>query len=97
MTCTLRTISITLLLALSGCASHYAPDYVPDPYGLFSGIWHGMLFPIALLANLVSWSVSLVGISFLDSIQIIGRPNTGFWYYVGFLIGLCGYSTGANR
>lgn len=91
-----RTIPLLFLFVLSGCASHYTADSVPDSYGLFSGIWHGMLFPLAVIANLISWAVGLLGISFLDSIQIIGRPNTGFWYYVGFAIGLFGYSTGAR-
>lgn len=83
-----RVAGLALLLAMSGCAAHYSAEAVQDPYGFWSGIWHGIVFPIALLANIVSWVVSLVGISFLDSIQIIGRPNTGFWYYAGFVLGL---------
>lgn len=75
-------------LLLAGCAAHYTAESVADPYGFFSGIWHGLVFPFALLANLISWLASLIGISFLDSIQIIGRPNTGFWYYTGFVLGL---------
>lgn len=84
-------------LALGGCAAHYTPEAVRDPYGFLSGIWHGMVFPWALLANLVSWLLGLVGISFMESIQIIGRPNTGFfWYYIGFALGLGAYSGGAR-
>jgi hypothetical protein len=79
----------TVLLA--GCATHYAPDVVNDPYGFFSGIWHGMLFPWALLANVISWFVGLLGFSIFDSIQIVGQPNTGLWYYIGFALGLFAY------
>ncbi|MEJ8855799.1 hypothetical protein WKW79_14545 [Variovorax robiniae] len=74
---------------LAGCAAHFTPEAVSEPYGLFSGIWHGLIFPFALLANLLSWALSLIGVSFLQAIEIIGRPNTGLWYYVGFALGLC--------
>lgn len=87
-----------LALVLTGCAAHYTPEAVRDPYGVFSGIWHGFVFPWALLANLISWVLGLIGISFMGSIQIIGRPNTGvFWYYVGFALGLGSYSAGSAR
>jgi len=82
---------------LTGCAAHFTPEAVADPYGFFSGIWHGLIFPFTLLANLISWTLSLVGISFLQSIEIIGRPNTGLWYYVGFALGLGSWGgTGAS-
>lgn len=83
---------------LSGCAHHFAPENFPDPYGFFSGIWHGFIFPLTLSVNLLSWLLSLFGIDFLSDIQIIGRPNTGvFFYYIGFVFGLsaCG-GGGAN-
>ena len=83
-------VCIVLLLSafVTGCAKHYANDAVQEPYGFFSGVWHGLFFVLTLMANLISWIFSLVGISFLDSIEIVGRPNTGFWYYVGFTIGV---------
>lgn len=77
-----------LLLVLTGCAHHYLPETFAEPYGFFSGIWHGLIFSITLFVNILSWMLSLIGISFLEDVQIIGRPNTGFWYYVGFFIGL---------
>ncbi len=81
--------AVAVIAALSGCARHFSGDAVADPYGLFSGIWHGMIFPITFLVNLVSWLLSLFGASFLSDIQIIGRPNTGlFFYYIGFAVGL---------
>jgi len=92
-------IFITLLL-LSGCAKHYTFEAYSDPYGFFSGIWHGFIFPYALIANIVSWALSLFGISFLADVQIIGRPNTGFFfYYIGFFLGLSSYggAGAANR
>ena len=98
---TIRSLSIicylVITVSVAGCATHYSADAIGDPYGFFSGLWHGFLFPYALTANIISWLASVVGISIFDSIQIVGRPNTGFWYFVGFAFGLCSYSGGAAR
>ena len=66
-----RTLQIKIVLVtlvLAGCAAHYAPDIVNDPYGFFSGIWHGMLFPWALLANVISWFAWVLNLSLFESI-----------------------------
>ena len=90
---------IGTLLLLSSCAKHYTFEAYSDPYGFVSGIWHGLIFPYALVINMVSWALSLFSIGFLTDVQIIGRPNTGlFFYYIGFFLGLSGYGAGAaNR
>lgn len=95
----LRTfLALATLLLLSGCARHYTLDAISEPYGFFSGIWHGVVFPCALLANLVSWLFALFDVHLLSSIEIIGRPNTGvFFYYVGFFLGMSTYGSGAVR
>lgn len=89
--------ALALAALVSGCATHYSADAVQDPYGFFSGLWHGMVFPFALLTNLISWLLGVVGFSFFDSIEIIGRPNTGFWYYVGFVFGLSASARSATQ
>lgn len=92
-----KLVIIGILLSLiSGCATHYAPETFADPYGLFSGLWHGLIFPITLLINILSWVLSLINISFLTDVQIVGRPNTGLWYYVGFAFGIAS-SLGGSR
>ena len=84
-----------LVVMLAGCARHYTVATDSDPYGFFSGLWHGIVFPYALLTNLLSWVLSLIDIDFFSSIEIIGRPNTGFFfYYVGFAFGLFAYGGG---
>lgn len=89
--------AVAFVALLSGCAQHYGSGLGSDPYGLFSGIWHGFIFPYALFANLISWCLSLVDVNFLSGVQIIGRPNTGvFFYYIGFALGLSAYG-GAAR
>ena len=88
---------VAALVLLGGCASHYSSASYADPYGLFAGIWHGMVFPFALATNLVSWLLGIVGVSLFESIEIIGRPNTGlFFYYVGFALGLSSWLGGAG-
>jgi len=87
---------VVALLSLAGCAHHYSVDAANDPYGFFSGIWHGIVFPFALMANLLSWAASLLGGSIFHSIEIIGRPNTGLFYYIGFTLGLGAWSGSAN-
>lgn len=91
-------VLLTLFAALTGCAHHMAPEDIQDPYGLFSGIWHGLIFPLTVLVNIISWTISLFGPHLLFDIQIIGRPNTGFWYYVGFFVGFsnCGLIFGST-
>jgi hypothetical protein len=85
-------------VAIAGCAKHFTSDAVADPYGFLSGLWHGIVFPYALLTNLVSWVLSIIGVTFLSDIQLIGRPNIGFWYYAGFAIGIFSYAgAGTNR
>lgn len=89
-------IIISIIFIVTGCASHYSPDSIDDPYGFFSGIWHGFVFPLSLAANIISWFLSLFDIFVFQDIQIIGRPNTGFFYYVGFILGLSGSGGGAG-
>ena len=92
-------VAVLLLLSalLTGCATHYSGDAVRDPYGFFFGVWHGAIFLLSLTTNLISWVFSLAGISLFESIEIVGRPNTGFWYYVGFAIGLSSTGGSARR
>lgn len=77
-----------LCVLLCGCAHHYEPETFKEPYGFWSGIWHGAICLLTITINLISFVLQVFGIDFLKDIQIIGRPNTGFFYYFGFLIGL---------
>lgn len=85
-------IGVALVGLLSGCAHHYLPETFADPYGFFSGIWHGMVLPYSLMTNIASWVLSLLSIDLLSGVQIVGRPNTGLFYYIGFFLGLSVYS-----
>jgi len=45
---------IVIVTVLNGCAQHYAGATYSDPYGFFSGLLHGFVFPFALIANIIS-------------------------------------------
>lgn len=86
-----RVAAVALLLVLAGCTKHYTSDAVADPYGFFSGLWHGFVSPYAIMTNLVSWLLSLLNLDLFSSIEIVGRPNTGFGYWTGFTMGILSY------
>ena len=92
----MRWPALLLLCALTGCARHYSAEAVAEPYGFLFGLWHGLVCPYALMANLVSWGAGLVDVELMRSIEVVGRPNTGFWYYCGFVFGLGAYGGGAK-
>lgn len=87
-----RVALAAVVITLAGCAHHYTQAANHDPYGFFSGLWHGAIFPITAMVNTVSWLLSLIDVSFLRDVEIIGRPNTGFFYYFGFAVGLISVS-----
>ena len=76
------------LILLTGCASHYEGANVVDPYGFFSGIWHGFILGFALLGVIASHLLSLVGIGFLEDVTLWGAPTTGTGYWLGYFIGV---------
>lgn len=89
--------AVALLVLLAGCAKHYTPEAVADPYGFFSGLWHGLISPYSVAMNLLSWLLGLVGLDVFSSIKIVGRPNTGFGYWAGFVMGLMSYGGAKGR
>ena len=91
MTLKTRIILLVIFVAvfLSSCASHYIGATSADPYGFASGIWHGICFPFALVGMFVSWISGFFGIEILTSVKLVGRPNTGvYFYYIGYAIGV---------
>jgi hypothetical protein len=83
----LLVLCVFATFIISGCATHYAPNILADPYGFFSGLWHGSIATITISVNLLSWFASLLGFDIFSDIKIIGRPNTGFMYHFGFAVG----------
>jgi len=77
----MRFLKISLVLFVSlllcSCAKNYSPDVISDPYGFFSGLWHGSIV-----------FFSIIGYFIFHDVHILGEPNTGFTYYLGFFLGL---------
>lgn len=67
-------IIISFLLLLSSCAPG---GYTSNEYGFFSGVVHGFVFVFALIGKL-----------FGSHYGLYAEHNTGFFYWLGFIIGL---------
>ena len=83
-----KILSLLSLLFLVGCASHYEVATFIDPFGFFSGIWHGFILGFALLGVIASIFPSFLGIGFLEDVTLWGVPNTGFGYWTGYVVGV---------
>ncbi len=70
-------VLVVTAIALAGCAAQpfgYAGDPLP---GFWWGALHGLIAPF-----------SLIGSFFDPSVRIYATPNTGWWYDLGFVIGV---------
>jgi hypothetical protein len=78
-------VVLICIMLFSGCAAGPNPlkgkpmDSADKPAGFWRGLWHGI---IAVIAFIVSW--------FKPSVSIYEVHNNGFWYNLGFLIGISG-------
>lgn len=70
-----------LVFALASCAPE---GYVAHKAGFFSGIWHGFIIVFSLIGKL-----------FGADVGIYAEPNTGFTYWLGFIIGIGGFGGGS--
>jgi hypothetical protein len=61
-------------------------SYSYSEYGFFSGIWHGLIAPFAVIAQI-----------FDNDIVLYSSTNTGFGYNLGFLIGISTVIGGSSR
>ncbi|MCB0465794.1 MAG: hypothetical protein KDC78_09010 [Aequorivita sp.] len=81
-----QKIIILLLLITLMCATSCAPaGYTYSESGFFSGLWHGFIIIF-----------SLVGKLFGADIGIYAENNTGFTYWLGFIIGIGGFGGGGS-
>ena len=89
----LRTVVPLLFLAaivfLSGCANNeiISECLKGKTYGFWSGLWHGIIAPIDLIAMI--WR---------DDVSVFAPNNNGAWYAFGFILGSGGWGfLGGNR
>ena len=76
---------IILCLVLINLTSCTPQGYVSDRAGFFSGIWHGFIIIFSLIGKL-----------FGANIGIYAEHNTGFFYWLGFIIGIGGLGGGGG-
>jgi hypothetical protein len=80
----MRTFLVVIALTLlAGCAHQPAPLPFGDFPGFFSGIWHGLVAPFALVGHLFT------------NVRVYAFPNSGGWYDLGFVLGILAWGGGA--
>jgi hypothetical protein len=72
---------ILLLINLSSCAPS---GYEYNEAGFFSGIWHGLIIVFSLMGKLIGMDIG-----------IYADNNTGFTYWLGFILGIGGFGGGS--
>jgi hypothetical protein len=78
-------LKFTYLLVICIVVSSCAPKgYSADEAGFFSGLWHGFIIIFSLLGKL-----------FGANVGIYAEHNTGFFYWLGFIIGIGGFGGGS--
>ena len=77
-------MAILALMLFTACHPGHERYVVDAPAGFLWGIWHGV---ISLF--------TLIGSIFTDTVTIYETNNTGFWYNLGFLIGVGSFSGGS--
>ena len=73
-------LAVFVLLNLTACASSGADA---TPSGFISGLIHGFVIIFALIGKLFGMEVGLYA-----------QNNTGFFYWLGFIIGIGGFGGG---
>ena len=70
-------ILFAITLVLAGCATQVTGSFGVKPVGFWHGFWHGYII-----------FFSFIGSLFNDSIIIYQPFNNGFWYNLGFFLGI---------
>lgn len=79
-------LKFTMLLVICLVVSSCAPKgYSADEAGFFSGIWHGFIIVFSLLGKL-----------FGANVGVYAEHNSGFFYWLGFIIGIGGLGRGGS-
>ena len=70
------------ILLITSCSNYEDASACLDgkTYGFWSGLWHGIIAPIDLIAML-----------FQDDVSVFAPNNNGLWYSFGFVLGSGGW------
>jgi hypothetical protein len=77
-------VTVLAIVLLAACATQPIPG-THEPPGFLLGLVHGFISPFALMAELFT------------NVRIYAFPNSGGWYDLGFMIGLCAFVGGGSR
>lgn len=77
------TLLLLIIMAVSSCAPS---GYESEEAGFFSGLWHGFILIF-----------SIIGKIFGSDIGIYAEHNTGFTYWLGFILGIGILGGGGSR
>lgn len=78
-------IGVVLLFVLLNIMSCAPKGGTETEYGFFSGIIHGIVFIFALIGKLFGFNIGLYA-----------EHNTGFFYWLGFILGIGGLGGGVS-
>ncbi len=79
----LSLLFVLIIIILSSCAP---TGFTAHQHGFFYGLIHGLVFPFALISKL-----------FTSDYGLYAENNTGFFYWLGFIIGIFGLGGGGRR
>ncbi|MFC0779348.1 hypothetical protein [Flavobacterium sp. HJSW_4] len=79
------TIGLLLLILVTSFVSCAPKHYESYQSGFFSGIWHGMIIVFSLIGKLFGFNIG-----------IYAEHNTGFTYWLGFIIGIGAFGGGSS-
>jgi len=81
-----KAIYLLMFVLIATCMTSCAPKgFESHECGFFSGIWHGIIIVFSLIGKL-----------FGAEIGIYAEHNTGFTYWLGFIIGIGGLGGGGS-
>lgn len=82
-------VAFLVIVFLIGCASSNPIEKTPNQEGyvagFWSGLWHGLISIISLIGSILN-----------EDIAVYQVHNNGFWYNLGFLIGVGGWCKSAT-
>ncbi|MEQ9263816.1 MAG: hypothetical protein RLN81_01245 [Balneolaceae bacterium] len=83
----ITALFVFLAVVLTSCAQAVGidPTVTAEPYGFFSGLWHGFIAPFSFFVSL-----------FVEDVALYAFNNTGGWYDFGFVLG-AGILFGGSR
>lgn len=81
-------IFIAFIFLFTSCAPVTSVEACVDsePFGFWSGLWHGFISPISFIVGL-----------FKEDVAIYAINNTGSWYDFGFLLGAASFLGGSSK